>query len=365
MTERIERFRSTYLKHIDDLEHAQGTARAMELAVGGHFAALGTLELALLRQHGLQPHHDVVDVGCGSGRLAIKLRDVQTGGYLGIDVVPKLVDYARDTVQRPDWRFEVAQGLVIPAADASADFVVFFSVLTHLNQEEAFRYVAQAARVLRPGGKLVFSFLEFAIGAHWFIFDGVLKDPNPDKVLNHFMDRDQIRAFAARLGLTVQHLIDGDQPHIPLTEPVVYDDGTRVEGLGLLGQSVAVLVRDGGPARPADVQVPVHSLSVQSRSPLVLQAQLSAVAVPTPVYLCIERDGQLLNVSADGSLTHVVGTSASPAPWAWHGPGTDGALRIEVPSAIDVTRASAAYVGLGPDLANVVQQILYARVALG
>ncbi len=364
MTERIERFRSTYLKHIDDLETSQGKTRAMELAVGGHFAALGTLELALLRQHGLQPQHDVVDVGCGSGRLAIKLRDVQTGGYLGIDVVPKLVDYARDTAQRPDWRFEVGQGLVIPAPDASADYVVFFSVLTHLNQEEAFRYLAEAARVLRPGGRVVFSFLEFAIGAHWFIFDGVLKDTNPDKVLNHFMDRDQIRAFAVRLGLTVEHLIDGDKPHIPLTEAVVYDDGTRVEGMGLLGQSVAVLVRDDGMAQSATPSEVVHSLRVLQRQPLHLQATLADVQVPTPVYLCIERDGQLLNVSADGSLTHVMGSSASPAPWGWHQPGADAGLSIELPAGVDASTATVVYVGLGPDLGTVVQQVRYARAAL-
>jgi hypothetical protein len=41
-------------------------------------------------------------------------------------------------------------------------------------------------------------------------------------------------------------MFDGDRPHIPLPEPVVMDDGRRFEGMGALGQSVAVLSRRHG-----------------------------------------------------------------------------------------------------------------------
>ena len=59
-----------------------------------------------------------------------------------------------------------------------------------------------------------------------------------------FLSRDAIHAWAKRLGLKVEHIQDGDVPHIQLSEPVVFADGEVFEGkgkLGLRGQSVCVL----------------------------------------------------------------------------------------------------------------------------
>lgn len=50
-----------------------------------------------------------------------------------------------------------------------------------------------------------------------------------------------IAGFAARLGLRVEALHDGDKPHIPIPSPVSWGDGRVMEGLGNLGQSVCVL----------------------------------------------------------------------------------------------------------------------------
>ncbi len=42
-------------------------------AVGGNYEHFGVLEHALLRGEGLRDGSAIVDVGCGSGRLATKL----------------------------------------------------------------------------------------------------------------------------------------------------------------------------------------------------------------------------------------------------------------------------------------------------
>lgn len=214
---------------------------AVSEAVGGSFDAAGALEFCLLKQEGLQPDHTVIDVGCGSGRLAFQLRDYLIGAYVGIDVVSDLLDYARRLCGRDDWRFYEAPGTVIPEADQSADFIVFFSVFTHLMHEETFRYLRDSARALKPGGKIVFSFLEFRIPCHWVVFDHSVGDDNPGKVLNQFLDRDMIMGFAQRLGLDVHAIVDGDAPHIPLDRMIRWDDGKEMAGMGNLGQSVCVL----------------------------------------------------------------------------------------------------------------------------
>src|ERR1035437_18951 len=96
-----------------------------------------------------------VDVGCGSGRLAAQLSAFPSVRFVGCDVVPRLLSYAKDICQRDDWRFVEATGTAIPCPDGVADFVCFFSVFTHLCQEDIFRYLCEARRVLKPGGLVV------------------------------------------------------------------------------------------------------------------------------------------------------------------------------------------------------------------
>lgn len=230
-----------YLKKTEELQQTHEEESAMAQAVGGNFDAVGTLEYCLLKQEGLQPTHTLIDVGCGSGRLAMQLRDYLVGTYVGIDVVPTLLQFAERTCERSDWKFYVAPGTSIPEPDASADFVTSFSVFTHLLAEETYCYMAESARVLKPGGKLVFSFLEFRIPSHWAVFEATINDTNPDKVLNQFMDRDMIRVFSDRLGLEVDSIQDGDIPHIRLERPICWDDGREMAEAGNLGQSICVL----------------------------------------------------------------------------------------------------------------------------
>jgi SAM-dependent methyltransferase len=240
---KLPHFLSSYLKQSKDLLETHTEADAMSLAVGGDYEAVGNLEFMLLKHLGLKPEHTIIDVGCGSGRLAYQLRDYLQGNYVGIDVVPELFQYAQRKCGRDDWRFYAAPGTIIPEPDASADFITFFSVFTHLQFEETYRYIQDAARVLKPGGKLVFSFLEFRLPSHWNIFAASLQDVRPDKVLNQFMDRDGIAAWAEHAGLTIDVLQDGDALHIPLDDVVRWDDGREMIGMGCLGQSVCVLSR--------------------------------------------------------------------------------------------------------------------------
>jgi hypothetical protein len=61
--------------------------------------------------------------------------------------------------------------------------------------------------------------------------------------LNVFLDRYAIRAFAQRLDLRVIDIRNGDEPFVPLPEPLILSDGTRLENFGNLGQSICVLQR--------------------------------------------------------------------------------------------------------------------------
>jgi hypothetical protein len=90
----------------------------------------------------------------------------------------------------------------------------------------------------------VFSFLEYRADKHWKEFENVVAAADRPHALTVFLSRDAIEVWARRLGLEIVSVIDGEKPHVPLPQPVTYDDGTVVEGLATLGptgQSVCVL----------------------------------------------------------------------------------------------------------------------------
>jgi SAM-dependent methyltransferase len=228
---------------VADLQQRLGRDEALRLAIGGDFIAVGKLEYHLLRSLGLRDGQSVIDVGCGSGRLACQLAPHHGLRYLGTDVVADLLNYAEALCARPDFWFAHTDGTRIPAPDAAADFVCFFSVFTHLLHEDSFKYFREAARVLKPEGRLVLSFLEFKTSLHWDTFIASVDHARPGQHLNQFIERDAIRAWAAHSGFVVESIRGGDTAHIPIPEEIVFENGARYGNLGTFGQSVAVLVR--------------------------------------------------------------------------------------------------------------------------
>jgi hypothetical protein len=99
-------------------------------------------------------------------------------------------------------------------------------------------------KVLKPGGKIVFTFLDFRIPSYWPIFETYVNDPDPHKVLVQFLSRDAAIAWSNHLGLRVVEIHDGDKPHIKLDEPIKGEKGQEVKDLGMLGQSVCILTTD-------------------------------------------------------------------------------------------------------------------------
>jgi SAM-dependent methyltransferase len=205
----------TYVAHVDRLKRNVPHALAMESAVGGDsFEEIGNIEVAILRYYGLRPNDHLIDVGCGSGRLAKPLATYLTGKYSGFDVVDDLVDYAKNLVPRPDWRFEAIDHIGIPEPDSCANMVCFFSVMTHLLHEHSYWYLEECKRVLKPGGQIVLSFIEFGEPDHWAIFEQTLSHAKGAAVdpLNVFLESNVLRLWAVRLGLEIVDLRDGNLP---------------------------------------------------------------------------------------------------------------------------------------------------------
>ena len=224
---------------------------AMSLAMGGDYEAVGTIEAQLLKRFDLKTGDFLIDVGCGSGRLASALAPFFDGNYLGVDVVPEMLEYAASRVNRKDWHFVLGEGLTVPAGDGVADMVCFFSVFTHLFHQESYVYLRDAFRVLKPGGKVVFSFEEFAQPRHWRTFAELIRRIGETSGLgyNHdqFVSRDGIAAWSEHIGFEICEYIDAFVDSVALPHPVRFDDDRVASGMAALEQTVCVLKK---PAEP-------------------------------------------------------------------------------------------------------------------
>lgn len=102
---------------------------------------------------GLASEATVVDVGCGTGTLAIALA---AGGaeVIGVDGDPEVLAlaHAKPGADAVQWRKGLATALPLPGA--SADRVVMSLLLHHLDPGAKRTALAEAVRVLRPGGRL-------------------------------------------------------------------------------------------------------------------------------------------------------------------------------------------------------------------
>ncbi|MDR1806452.1 MAG: methyltransferase domain-containing protein [Propionibacteriaceae bacterium] len=93
---------------------------------------------------------DVLDVGCGTGRLLKLLSDRGPIRGHGLDASPEMVAVARR--QCPGMVIEVGSAEALPFPDESMDLVTICLAYHHLPDRPGF--LAEAARVLRPGGRL-------------------------------------------------------------------------------------------------------------------------------------------------------------------------------------------------------------------
>jgi len=93
----------------------------------------------------------VVDVGCGDGHL-VRLMTRNGAQVLGVECSPRQLAKAWAAQKVGGERIVEGVGQDLPAETASADIVVFFNSLHHVPGDFMTAALAEAARVLKPGG---------------------------------------------------------------------------------------------------------------------------------------------------------------------------------------------------------------------
>tara|TARA_A100001388_G_C28664723_1_gene448518 strand:- start:239 stop:919 length:681 start_codon:yes stop_codon:yes gene_type:complete len=207
-------FVEDYKRTVQSLVKEHGFEKAMSLAVGGDWEEVGIKQSKFVQSHGVKSGSEFFDFGCGSGRLANALaKDVELKSYVGIDIIPELLRYAEEKCPK-NYRFILNNSLTIPLSDNQFDFAVGFSIFTHLLQAEIMIYSQEIFKILKPGGKFIFSFLE--LEHHWDIFKQTYEmhkvHSRPYPHLNMFLDRNQIVTIADKCGFILEKFTEpGDQ----------------------------------------------------------------------------------------------------------------------------------------------------------
>jgi ubiquinone/menaquinone biosynthesis C-methylase UbiE len=95
----------------------------------------------------------VLDVGCGTGFLALRFAELGHAAT-GIDLSPQMIDQARRNAERAALQieFRVGNATALDFDDKTFDLVIARHVIWNLPDPE--RGVAEWLRVLRPGGRL-------------------------------------------------------------------------------------------------------------------------------------------------------------------------------------------------------------------
>jgi len=112
---------------------------------------------ALIRQANIEVGHRVLDLACGTGTLAIWLKQACPGAeVVGVDGDPAVLARAGRKAQRAAVALQFAEALAyaLPYPPARFDRVLSSLFFHHLSWEDKQRTAQEIFRVLRPGGQL-------------------------------------------------------------------------------------------------------------------------------------------------------------------------------------------------------------------
>jgi ubiquinone/menaquinone biosynthesis C-methylase UbiE len=111
----------------------------------------------LIEQAGIRGGHRVLDLGCGTGTLAVMVKQAHPGAeVVGLDGDAKVLEIARSKADMAGVELTLDQGMAyqLPYADGSFDRVLSSLMLHHLTTDNKRRTSGEVFRVLRTGGGL-------------------------------------------------------------------------------------------------------------------------------------------------------------------------------------------------------------------
>ena len=163
------------------LDGKDGPPEPINFAGHKSFNEVGDLTVSLMQDHaGLRDGDRVLDVGCAIARNALALQRAYGSdiSYDGFDIVPYGISWSQKRFRDLPGRYAFqyvdvwnsfynprgkarAEDFEFPYDDDIFDISVATSVYTHMRKKAVAQYLAETARVTRPGGRAYFTVFGF------------------------------------------------------------------------------------------------------------------------------------------------------------------------------------------------------------
>lgn len=180
----IKSVRNFYLTILDLRDFLYGRShdllppRRVHFVGGGDFRIIGeTFFRHFTEICNLQPHEKVLDIGCGTGRMAIPFMNFlnDSGSYAGFDISKRAIQWCNKHISTRSRKFSFfhadiynkeynpkgmlsASTFRFPCGDECIDFAFAISVFTHMRPHEVNRYLRELRRSLKREGRALLTF---------------------------------------------------------------------------------------------------------------------------------------------------------------------------------------------------------------
>jgi ubiquinone/menaquinone biosynthesis C-methylase UbiE len=122
-----------------------------------------------LEQADIDRNHHVLDLGCGTGTMAILIRQRRPESLIvGVDGDPKVLDIARRKAAKASLSIQFDESLAerLPYPEETFDRVLSSFVLHHLTRDGKLEALREVHRVIKPGGS--FHLADFGPPVGWY-----------------------------------------------------------------------------------------------------------------------------------------------------------------------------------------------------
>jgi cyclopropane fatty-acyl-phospholipid synthase-like methyltransferase len=178
---------------------AAGEASESRLRSSASESVRNLLELA-----SITTRDEILEIGCGVGRIAREIAP-HCRSWTGADISANMLAHASARLEgMENTRLVHLKSVGLDHfAENSFDVVYATNMLAHLDEMDRWRYVQEAFRVLRPGGRIFIDNIDIESEAGWSMFsnDAIrYRDVERPPYMPRFSTAAELTAYANRAG---------------------------------------------------------------------------------------------------------------------------------------------------------------------